>query len=214
MLLTEKHSCYCLQCSCSKVMFSQASVILFMGWVCVAGGACMAGGGCVWHGGACVAGVCMAGGMHDRGCMVGGVHDREACVAGGMHGRWGACIAGEACMAGGMCGRRDDHCSGWYASYWNAFMLLLNSYEVIETKILNIMISFHGHCMGFLITIPCYVYTSSLRNFLSLLEATPTCTTFVYNNWSQCKQKSHHSKKGVICFGFLAFSENISNPKD
>ena len=23
---------------------------------------------------------------------------------------------------GGMYGRRDSHCSGWYASYWNAFL--------------------------------------------------------------------------------------------
>ena len=39
----------------------------------------------------------------------------------------GACMAdGHAwqgvCMAGGMHGRRDSHCSGWYASYWNAFL--------------------------------------------------------------------------------------------
>ena len=35
---------------------------------------------------------------------------------GGIHGR-------EACMAGGgVCCRRDSHCSGRYASYWNAFM--------------------------------------------------------------------------------------------
>ena len=26
-------------------------------------------------------------------------------------------------MAGGVCGRRDGHYSGWYASYWNAFLL-------------------------------------------------------------------------------------------
>ena len=25
----------------------------------------------------------------------------------------------------GMRGRRDDHCSGRYTSYWNAFLLLL-----------------------------------------------------------------------------------------
>ena len=42
----------------------------------------------------------MAGGVHVRG-----VHVRGACV-------------------GGMSGRRDGHCSGWYASYWNAFLLM------------------------------------------------------------------------------------------
>ena len=31
-------------------------------------------------------------------------------MAGGIHGN------------GGMRGRRDGHCSGWYASYWNAFL--------------------------------------------------------------------------------------------
>ena len=69
--------------------------------------------------------------MHGRGaCVVGGM-----CVAGGhawqggMCGRW-ACVAGGACMvghawSGGMRGRRDDHCIGRYASYWNAFLLFL-----------------------------------------------------------------------------------------
>ena len=78
-------------CSCGKVMFSQASVILSTGWghvwqggVCVAGGhawqgACVAEGG--MHGGrACVVEVCMAGDMHGRG----GVHGK-----GGMHGSGG-----------------------------------------------------------------------------------------------------------------------------
>ena len=31
---------------------------------------------------------------------------------------------GGACVAGGMCGRRDGHCSGWYASCWNALLFL------------------------------------------------------------------------------------------
>ena len=37
-------------------------------------------------------------------------------MAGGMHG-------GGACMVGGMHCRRHGHCSGRYASYWNAFLL-------------------------------------------------------------------------------------------
>ena len=28
-----------------------------------------------------------------------------------------------ACVAGGVYGRRDGHCSGRYASHWNAFLL-------------------------------------------------------------------------------------------
>ena len=37
----------------------------------------------------------------------------------------GACMAG----VGGVHGRRDGHCSGRYASYWNAF--LLNDAETV-----------------------------------------------------------------------------------
>ena len=66
---------------------------------------------------------------HIRG--KGDVHGGGACMAGGVHGRmcvwWGAYMVGGiswqgACIArGGVRGRRDGHCSGWYASYWNAF---------------------------------------------------------------------------------------------
>ena len=47
------------------------------------------------------------------------------CITGGMHGGrghawwWGAYI-----VVGGMRSRRDGHCSGWYASYWNAFLFV------------------------------------------------------------------------------------------
>ena len=67
--------------------------------------------GCMSDEGPCIVkvcivkGVCMAGGMHGGGIHgKGGVHGRGACVVGGMH------------------GRRDGHCSGRYASYWNAFL--------------------------------------------------------------------------------------------
>ena len=72
------------QCSCSKVMFSQASVILFIG-----------GGG----------------GMHD-GVWQDGMHGNRMCVAGGLcmagwHAWQGACMMGS-CVVGhvwqGMCG--------------------------------------------------------------------------------------------------------------
>ena len=51
--------------------------------------------------------------MHGRGCVTGmvrGMHGRGV-WQGGMHGR-------------GVHGRIDSHCSGRYASYWNAFLLL------------------------------------------------------------------------------------------
>ena len=58
------------------------------------------------------------GSMHGRGVyMVGGACMVVGCVLGGM------CDRGP-CMAGGMGGRRDGHCSGRYASYWNAFLYL------------------------------------------------------------------------------------------
>ena len=62
-------------------------------------------------------GACVAGGMCGGGaCVVGGMHSR------GMHGRG-------ACMAGGMCGRYYEirSMSRWYASYWNAFLLIMSS---------------------------------------------------------------------------------------
>ena len=100
--------------------------------VCMAEGLCMAG--------ACMVGVCMAGRMHGGGHVWQGAY-----VAGGMHGRGmhgggvhgtEACVVGHAyhgvCMEGGMHGRgdgdmhdrRDAHCSGLYASYWNAFLFI------------------------------------------------------------------------------------------
>ena len=58
-------------------------------------------------------------------------------VAGGMHGMVGVCgrghawlgpsVAGQGMHSGGggvvMHSRRDGHCSGRYASYWNTFLL-------------------------------------------------------------------------------------------
>ena len=71
-------------------------------------------------------GACVAGGAY----VVGGVHGRGHVWQRGIHGRGGMCGRG-VCMAGGMRGRkggmparRDGHCSGRYASYWNAFLLL------------------------------------------------------------------------------------------
>ena len=60
------------------------------------------------------------GGMCGRGhAWQGDIHGRgHALHDGGMHGRG-------ACVAGGVHGRRDGHCSGRYATYWNAFLLLL-----------------------------------------------------------------------------------------
>ena len=131
-------SFYRPQTKFAKVMFSQVSVCPSGGGVhgrgtCVVvggvhgrghawlGGRAWQGGMCggrgehAWQGGMCVCGgACMAG----WACMA-----RGACVVeeGSMHGR-GVCVC--VCGGGGMCGRRDSHCSGQYASYWNAFLLI------------------------------------------------------------------------------------------
>ena len=70
-------------------------------WGCTWQRACMAGGACAHgRGHVCVAGGCMAGGMHgSRDVWQGGMHCME-CVAGGMHGS--GCAWQEACVAGEM----------------------------------------------------------------------------------------------------------------
>ena len=62
----------------------------------------------------------MAGGVHGRGR---GMCSGNVCVAEG-HVWQGACVAKGEGGWRGLCmhGRRDGHCSGWYASYWNAFL--------------------------------------------------------------------------------------------
>ena len=58
------------------------------------------------------------GNVHGWG-VAGGHAWQGTCVAGGgVHGMHG----GVTCMAGGMRRGRDSHCSGRYASYWNAFL--------------------------------------------------------------------------------------------
>ena len=64
----------------------------------------------------------------------GGVCGRGVCMAGGMHVR-GVCGRG-VCMAGGVRGKRDGHCSGWYASYWNAFFLICK-FDNIDWRTVN-----------------------------------------------------------------------------
>ena len=72
-----------------------------------------------WGGGVC---------MHGRGGMCGGwgMRGRGVCMVGVcMHG-WGACVVGRHVWQGvAMHGRRDGHCSGRYASYWNAFLFCI-----------------------------------------------------------------------------------------
>ena len=79
--------------------------------------------GHAWQGG----GHAWQGDMHD-----GGMHGRGVCIVGGHvwqwdmpdkeHAWWGACVVED------MHSRRDGHCSGRYASYWNAFLLTLEVY--------------------------------------------------------------------------------------
>ena len=114
---------YCRpQRSCGKVIFLQASVILFTceghAW------------GCAWWM-ACMVGVCMAGGhVWWRTCMAGGVHGKGhvwwgVCMAGDMHGgghAWRGHAWQGVCVAGGRCAWQEKRPLR-YASYWNAFLL-------------------------------------------------------------------------------------------
>ena len=98
-------------------------------------GVCMVGDvhgrGHVWQRGHAWWGVCMAGGHvwwgHAwQGGVCGGGHAWQGMYMVGGHAWWGCawqgvCMVG-VCMAGGLYGRRDSHCSGQYASYWNAFL--------------------------------------------------------------------------------------------
>ena len=68
-------------------------------------------------------GACVAGAMHGRGRVwLGAVHDKGHVWQGGMHGR--GHVWQEGVHDRGVRGRRDGHCSGRYASYWNPFLLL------------------------------------------------------------------------------------------
>ena len=69
------------------------------------------------------------GGMWRRGCMAG------VCVVGGdMHARGHAWQG--ACVARGVRGRRDGHCNGRYAPYWNTFLfrILLVTRTVLDSR--------------------------------------------------------------------------------
>ena len=102
------HDNYRPQRSWGKVIFSQASVILSTG-----GGMRGCWGGCAWlREGMCGCwGACMVA----RGCVA----CRECAWLRGMHGCGVACV-----VAGGACVEHDEirSMSGWYASYWNAFL--------------------------------------------------------------------------------------------
>ena len=59
--------------------------------------------------------------------MVGGILGREACVVEGC----AYMTEGHACQVG-VHGRRDGHCSGWYASYWNAFLFKMLTLKLAQ----------------------------------------------------------------------------------
>ena len=97
----------------------------------MAGGIC--GGGHAWQG-ACMVGRHVVECVWQRGCVTGGHAWWWACKVGGVHGGacmvrghmwWGHAWQG-ACMAGGHAWFDKYHgirsMSGWYASYWNAFL--------------------------------------------------------------------------------------------
>ena len=104
---------------------------------CVVLGVCMVGEGGMYGWEACMEG----GGVWQRACvvlgvcMVGGMHGGEACMEGMDRHAWWGCAwqGGIHGGVGGICGMhapqqilRDTvmwSMRGWYASYWNAFLL-------------------------------------------------------------------------------------------
>ena len=68
-----------------------------------------------------------------------------ACVVkegGGVWWRGGACMAkGVYMVKGGMHSRRDGHCSGRYASYWNAFLLIYCFWTECKLVYCNLLFS-------------------------------------------------------------------------
>ena len=117
-------------------------------WFCSRRGVCMAKGECAWQG-TCIPG----GGVHGREGVHGwgGMHGKGACVAGVWQGEhvWQGASMGERCHGGhawqlrhawhgGMHGRKDSHCSGQYASYWNAFLSNYVFWNLIQRILRNI----------------------------------------------------------------------------
>ena len=109
-------------------------------------GACVVVGGCAWLWGACM----VVGGVHGCGghvwlwgaCMVAG----GACVVvGGCAWLWGACmvVGGCACLGGCIGYDKIRSMSGRFASYWNAFLLGLQSecYSVLTSSSCWVIIS-------------------------------------------------------------------------
>ena len=80
-------------------------------------------GGCAWQGETCGRGCASQGGVHGKRGMCG---RRVGGMCGRGHAWQGACVARGHVWQGGMCERRYGHCRGQYASYWNAFLIILN----------------------------------------------------------------------------------------
>ena len=90
--------------------------------------------GHAWQG-RCVSAGCVVG----RHVWLGGVmRGKEMCMySGGMQGKGG----GVACMASDVHGRKCQLGSGWYASCWNAVLVLLNSSSLTFLTITTVLIS-------------------------------------------------------------------------
>ena len=86
--------------------------------------------------------------MYGRGvCMAGGMHVWQGCVHGMGH-AWQGGVRGK---GGGMRGRRDGHCSGRYAYYWNTFLFhciltALFSLRVEQNKCAETICQHDGTC--------------------------------------------------------------------
>ena len=106
-------SFYRPQRSCGKLMFSQASVILFTGGV-------SAGHPPVRH----------PPGRHSTGQT-----PTKQTATLGRHTPWADIPPGRHPLGRNPLGRHpppaDGYCSGWYASYWNAFLFILDPHPIV-----------------------------------------------------------------------------------
>ena len=111
-LVTRHHFITACKRSCGNVIFSQVSVILFTGGVCLVRG----GGDCYW-GGAWSGGVCSEGCLLPGGCLLQGVPGPGGVCSRGVSAPRG--VSARGCLVETP---PDGYCCGRYASYWNAFL--------------------------------------------------------------------------------------------
>ena len=119
----------------SKVIFSEACVILFTGWISVWYHFCLAAWSHVPSRGS-LSGGSLSRGSLSRGSVSGGVFVWRGSVSGGVFvwrvSVWGFSVQGVSVQGGVSVGRPPPllWMSRWYASYWNAVLLCSSNLKI------------------------------------------------------------------------------------